>query len=71
MKIDVEYVGDELAASIIRVDEAVQRLNKSGIKQRLLITLIKDTNPTLRKDDIEQVLNCLSRLRKTYLQDVK
>lgn len=71
MKIEVEYYGEELAQSIKNVDAAVTKLAQAGVTQRLLVTLIKDMNPTLRKDDITYVLNSLSRIKSTYLRDVK
>lgn len=54
-----------LAEAIVRIGEAMEKLSKSGLNRRAIITLIQDRTK-LGKNDIETVLDALQQLRGWY-----
>lgn len=54
-----------LAEAIVRIGEAMDKLNKSGLNRNAIIVLIHDATK-LPKRDIRIVLDSLSRLRGWY-----
>lgn len=56
-----------IAASIIEISKAFQKLNSSRLKPRTLFLLIRDMT-NLPLTTIEKVLNAAQSLEKTYLK---
>lgn len=54
-----------LAEAIVRIGNAMQKLNASGLNRRAIVTLIQDQT-RLGKTDIELVLNSLATLKGYY-----
>lgn len=71
MKIEVTSYSDELAEAVQSVSDAMKGMRASGVSDRLIITLIKDYNPTLKKADIERVLITMRDLGRYYLEAKK
>lgn len=59
--VDVEI----LAAAIIKLDAAAQKLTTAGLSQDAIVVLLHDLTK-VGKPDIRYVLNGLSQLRKRY-----
>lgn len=55
-----------IAKAIIEISEAMERINRSGLKRRALVALIHD-NSKLPKRDIDMVLNNLEFLKQNYV----
>lgn len=70
-KIEVTSYSDELAEAVKSVSDAMKGMQASGVSDRLIITLIKDYNPRLKKTDIETVLVTMRDLARYYLEKTK
>lgn len=56
---------DTLADAIVRIGDAMTRLESSGLNRRAVIVLVHDATK-LPKRDIELVLDTLPKLRSMY-----
>ena len=69
-QIIVESMSDELAKAIKQISEAMQKIESSGLKKKTIVILLKDyLGNTVRKDQIESVINGLNALERTYLDE--
>lgn len=65
---DSPEAAQQIKEAILRIDQAMQQIMKSGITQWALIVLIHDmTSPSVPKLEIKRVLDSLHRLKKEYL----
>lgn len=72
VKIEVQSMTDELAEAIKNIDNAMQAIANSEIKQSTIIVLLKDyLGQRIRKDQIQDVLFGLNNLKSTYLKEKK
>jgi len=58
----------DIAAALLRVAEAGERLLASGLTKRAIVVLLKDRLGQMQKRDIERVLDALPAL-KSYLSE--
>lgn len=70
--IPVRDFAEEFAASIDKIDKAMQSIANAGIKEETIVTLIKDHYGTrINKDDIRRTIQTLSKLKSLYLEEKK
>lgn len=57
-----------IAASIVKVSDAFEKLNSGRLRQRVIVLLIKDMCKTISVYDIEKILDAVPRLKEIYLK---
>lgn len=64
-KSDPPETTEILAESIVRLGEALAKLNQSGLNHRAIVLLLHDATK-VRKSDIETILQAIPRLKSWY-----